>query len=85
MHLQSKSIHDLHKKLTRKQDLISKWSLAAQQCDDSNPVGRATKRYCLGLAQDAQEKKQQIEAELQRRAKASVSQSIPPTDGLGGG
>ena len=64
MELQSKPTHQLQRKLARKQELISKWSFAAQGCDDSNPVGRATKRYCLGLARDAQEKKEQIQAEL---------------------
>jgi hypothetical protein len=74
MNLQSKPIHDLQRKLSRKRELIAKWSLAAEGCDDSNPVGRATKRYCLGLARDAQEKKEQIEAEVNRRGRSAAEQ-----------
>ena len=59
-------IQDLHCKLTHKEELIRKWQAAAEACDPSDAVGRATQRYCLGLARAAQEKQKQLLAKLAR-------------------
>ena len=59
-------IQELRRKIARKDELVVKWTTAATTCEDSTLVGRATKRYCLGLARDAQVKKERLQAELTR-------------------
>jgi transcriptional regulator with XRE-family HTH domain len=51
-------------KIRRKDFLIRKWKTAAEACDPSDPVGRAVKRYCLGLARWQEEERDRLEAEM---------------------
>jgi hypothetical protein len=59
-------IQELRRKIARKDELVRKWTAEAEACNDGDFVGRSTKRYCLGLARDAREKKELMQAELAR-------------------
>lgn len=57
-------IEALRLKIERKDGLIRKWTEAADRCNASDIVGRATKRYCRGLARWQQEERERLEAEM---------------------
>ena len=54
----------LQEKIRRKDFLIRKWKKEADACDDSDFVGRAVKRYCLGLARWQEEERDKLEAKM---------------------
>ncbi len=54
----------VQEKIRRKDFLIRKWKREAEACDPSNPVGRAVKRYCLGLARWQEEERDKLEGEM---------------------
>jgi transcriptional regulator with XRE-family HTH domain len=59
-------IEALQQKITRKDQLIRKWTQEAESCDPSDPVGRAVKRYCQGLARWQGEEREKLEAEMRK-------------------
>ena len=66
-------IEALRRKIERKDSLIRKWTQAADRCDASDIIGRATKRYCRGLARWQEEEQEKLEAkmrELRRKGRA---------------
>jgi len=56
----------LQDKIKRKDGLIRKWKREAEACNDSDFVGRAVKRYCLGLARWQEEERDRLEAEMRQ-------------------
>jgi transcriptional regulator with XRE-family HTH domain len=54
----------LQEKIARKDSLIRKWKKEAEACEDSDFVGRAVKRYCLGLARWQEEERDKLEAKM---------------------
>ena len=57
-------LESLQQKITRKDQLIRKWTQEAESCDPSDEVGRAVKRYCQGLARWQAEEREKLEAEM---------------------
>lgn len=57
---------ELIQKIRRKDELVQKWTLAANLCTGTDAASRHTKKYCLGLARSAQEKKAEYEEELRK-------------------
>jgi transcriptional regulator with XRE-family HTH domain len=56
----------LRAKIERKDFLIRKWKKEAAACDDSDFVGRAVKRYCLGLARWQEEEREKLETGMRQ-------------------
>jgi transcriptional regulator with XRE-family HTH domain len=56
----------LQEKIRRKDSLIRKWKREAEACEASDFVGRAVKRYCLGLARWQEEERDKLEAEMRK-------------------
>jgi hypothetical protein len=67
MRRQAKGItlkESLQAKIARKEALVRKWKHEADSCGDSDPVGRAVKRYCLGLARWQEEERNRLEGRM---------------------
>jgi transcriptional regulator with XRE-family HTH domain len=59
-------VEKVRHQIKRKDSLIRKWKTEAEGCDPTNPVGRAVKRYCLGLARWQEEERGRLESELRQ-------------------
>jgi transcriptional regulator with XRE-family HTH domain len=56
----------LQEKIRNKDRLIRKWEREAEACDPSDAVGRAVKRYCLGLARWQSEERDKLEDAMRK-------------------
>jgi transcriptional regulator with XRE-family HTH domain len=65
----------LQEKISRKDFLIRKWTREADACNASDLVGRAVKRYCLGLARWQTEQRDKLEAEMRGMQDQAVGNS----------